>query len=564
MMVWYIPPFQKADEVTHFNSTATIIGGVSGKIQKRFSDLPEKLRVRDVAFKYDSKIDGRPVWEKNNDKSIQIYEYNINWKSYIIYFPVEIGVWLGSLTSYPVMALYLGRMAGLLLFLMCVWKALKIIPKKYKGLIVAYSLIPMVLHQVTEVSYDVFLLCLSPLILAIFLRTLKTNKFWKWLTILVVILFISNNVKQGYFVSYLLIIIVLWDKFKEKIILRPWLIPIAFAVLVPIVIVGIRRLDGFFGGSFGLVHGIYQYEIIKHDPIQIMRIIADTWEAKRDFYIKGMLGYFGWLDYELDLNQMLLIVMLVTGLVVNVIYKIKKPIIGWVGWILSGGIIFGTYLLIGMGFFSQWTVVGSTIIEGVQGRYLLPMVPLLFFWTTQFWLLVGKKRANVIVMGLVCLTLISGIIDKIYNRYYDLSSNFQNVNEFKNEVEKIKYENKEAVYVSSKNGIKRNFHTSDGDVLGGFEIYIKKKDKDVIRVPYRYSIKDKECSREIIWGYLNADKIKNNDIYIEKFASKKMMFNDICFSITPIITYQEEKYFDYAMMDDEPMMRLLYMSSEVR
>jgi uncharacterized membrane protein len=549
VMVWLVPPFQKADEVIHFQNTAAIVSGRPWEAQVRFIKLPEKLKVIDVAFRYEKKFDGKRVWEKDFSKVMVTFGYLPDWRSYISYFPVEVGVWAGSFSVYPALSFYLGRMAGLILFLICVWLSLRIIPDKYADLVMAYAMIPMVIHQVTGVNHDVFLLCLAPLILAVFLK--------KNLVLLAILMALFIFVKPGYYPMVLLLPAVLWAKYKEVVIRKPWIVAPVVLACVPVVLAFIEYFtNNISGGTSGLINGVYQLEIIKHDPWQAGRILADTWVAKRDFYFKGVLGYFGWLDYEFDLYQFFIVVGIVLTFLVVTIRKLKKPIIGWVGFVSIGSIIFLTYTLIEMAFLIQWTVVGSTVVEGVQGRYLLPLVPLLLFWVSQFWLLVGKKWANLMVFGLVALVLVLGVVDKINKRYYDLSTNFRNKDEFLKEVE-------EPSYLSSKSKLIKMFHTSDGDVIGGFEMVINKSNDDLIRVPYRFAIKDAECKKEMRWGYLDLEKIGKEKVYLQKIERLERDWGDVCLEIEPIVVNDKEKYFDYVQSWDEPMVRLLFLSSEV-
>lgn len=555
VMVWYVPPFQKADEVTHFKTASVLVGGRSEMIQKRFVDLVDKLNVSKVAFKSEKRFDSSRLWERDGNKDFVVFGYLTNWKSYISYFPVEIGVWLGSYSPYPVMPLYIGRMAGLILFLICIGLSQIIIPKKYFGLIMAYAIIPMVIHQATEVSYDVFLLCLAPLILSVFFKTSENKYYWKWFVLLSVLIFLFISVKPGYYLMILLLLIVLWNKYKNKIIDRPWIASVAIFALVPIMIYFAK----FLGSN---VSGVYQFEILKHDPLYLFRIMNETWIAQREFYIKSMLGYFGWLDYQFDTYQYLLIFGVMVAFLVKVISKIKKPVIDWFGWILIGLIILGTYVLIEMGMFMQWTKVGSMVVDGVQGRYLLPLVPLLFFWITQFFVLLGKKKAKIVVFVLVGVILVSGMVDKIYYRYYDVSDNFKNKDELINRLQNADKNNETKTYVSSINKLSINFHIGDSDVVGGFEMVTERKG-NMISIPFRYSIKDEDCSRELAWGYLDNAKLNKDNIYLQKFDELKLGYRDICFEIEPIVIDGNEKYFDYVKIEDEPLVRLMFISSEV-
>jgi len=559
VMVWMVPPFQKADEIIHLQFASSIVEGKPMVVQKRFVELAVRLKALEISHKFENKFDTKRVWEKDENKELLRFDYPTNWKSYISYFPVEVGVWLGSLSPYPVMALYLGRLAGLILFLICIWLSLIIIPKKYSGLILAYGVIPMVVHQATEVSYDVFLLCLAPLILAVFLRVLKYKNFWRWFGLLIFLTLLFVLAKSGYYLMLLLPLKVIWARYKNEIIDRPWIVGLLILMTIPLLLWTGNFLKSGAGGD------VYQLQIIKRDPMQVWRILSDTWEAKRDFYIKGMFGYFGWLDYEFDLYQYLIIFGILVAILGNVISKIKKPMVDWLGWVMIGGIILGTYILIEMGFLMQWTVVGSTVVEGVQGRYLLPLVSLLFFWICQFWGLVGKKRANIIVFGLAIAILIWGMVDKINKRYFDFSANFNNKDEMQKETDKIKAEKRPITFVSSINKMTRYFHVANNDVIGGFEMVIKKPDDGLIKIPYRYSLKNKDCTNELRWGYLDVDSINKNEIYVQKMDELKIGDDNVCLEIEPLITNLKENYFNYWELDEEPpMARLLFISNETK
>jgi len=574
VMVWYIPPFQKPDEIVHFQNVAVIVGGKTWSIENRFVDLPVRLKALEISHRFENKFDSKRVWEKDVNKAISVFGYNITWKSYISYFPVEIGMWIGSLTPYPVLALYFGRMMGLILFLFCVWLSLKLIPMKYSGLVVAYALIPMVIHQVTEVSYDGLLLCLAPLILSVFLKILRPirqaqdkqaqGKLWKWFGLLTVLILLFVTVKSGYYLMLFLLPILIWNKYRNEIIDRPWIVSVVMFLMIPVIIIFINFLNNNVGGgTSGLVNGGYQLEILKRDPILIVKILADTWEAKMDFYIKGMFGYFGWLDYEFDLYQYLIVAGMIMAFLINVIISIKRPVVGWFGLIVTGLIIVGTYVLIEFGFFMQWTVVGSQIIEGVQGRYLLPLVPLLLFWITQFFVLVGKKRSKMIVFAMCGFVLMSGMIDKIFYRYYDLSTNFRNVDEMFKALKDADEQKLKKTYLSSNKKMSINFHTSDGDVLGGFDV-ITERNNNMIVVPYRYSIKDKNCTHELIWGYIDSSKLNKDNLYAQIFDGLKLGYRDICLEIEPIVVDGEQKYFDYVLVEEEPLIKLKFLISEIK
>ena len=68
--------------------------------------------------------------------------------------------------------------------------------------------------------------------------------------------------------------------------------------------------------------------------------------------------------------------------------------------LIASGILFASMLALLL----DWTSLGATVIQGVQGRYLLPAMPLLFMLLRYR---AGKVDTNVLPFSLTCMFVLN-------------------------------------------------------------------------------------------------------------------------------------------------------------
>lgn len=205
-----VPPFQKPDEIAHFYravglSTGQLFCKKNNKgekvvsIPKSLYSLPELFQAREIRFVDDKKL-------TINHANIEKYLSNIDNNNvettegclqYVTgYIPNVIGLLSRFITNNPLIIFYMGRVSGLLFFLLCFYYSLKIIPRPFHIILYIFSIIPMIIHQVTSYSYDVLLFSTTLIVFAFLVRIYvqKTVTFQEFIKYQVgIVLFVAGK-----------------------------------------------------------------------------------------------------------------------------------------------------------------------------------------------------------------------------------------------------------------------------------------------------------------------------------------------------------------------------------
>ena len=178
-----VPPFQKSDEPGHYYRAVSLANGdlVCQKdadgfyyfaMKKRDAEAPLVFHVWDVALQGDQRFDR--AWLKA-DFSDPHYDEIAHVRDYcnlppIGYIPSALGVFIGKPFESPLFGIYAGRILGGLLFVAGLIWALKVVPERYRLVVYFFAAAPMILHQVTAISYDTTQFALFPVLFAYLAR----------------------------------------------------------------------------------------------------------------------------------------------------------------------------------------------------------------------------------------------------------------------------------------------------------------------------------------------------------------------------------------------------------
>ncbi len=185
LFLFLVPPFQKPDEPAHYIrtialSTGQLYCGPKGfQIQKSDAGIINDLETQTVAYKYSSKFPigllKAALFKTGIDKQTI---NNKDWCGLVFvgYIPNLMGILAGKLLGFPVITFYLSRLSGFLFFLITLVLSIYLLrSSKYKWVLYFYASIPMVLHQVTAISYDVLQFSLAPLIFSYLVNVLENK-----------------------------------------------------------------------------------------------------------------------------------------------------------------------------------------------------------------------------------------------------------------------------------------------------------------------------------------------------------------------------------------------------
>ena len=321
---------------------------------------------------------------------------------YALYIPQVLGVLIARIFKMSFFGVfYLGRLTNLIFYVLCVFYAIKIV-NEFKLPFFIIGLLPMSIHQAASFSYDVFINGISMIFIAYLIRILYEKK--KDIIALSITGILLAPAKYIYFPIVLLVFLALpehygWKKAKGYIIASGiFIIGIAMIILF-----GHDELLKPAGQSEVLNwEGQHNYTIsfIFEHPQQTVKIFQNSLINKGEYYFFSMIGQ-RLSGLTLFLPKWYISVFILI-LMASVLYSNKRS---WSPkWPHRGIFLFviiSVILLCMLSMFLLYTSNFRDVIEGVQGRYLIPLIPL--------GMIILKSKFG-IVNRLYSLVLISCVI----------------------------------------------------------------------------------------------------------------------------------------------------------
>lgn len=432
-----IPPFQVPDEPNHFFRAYQISEGkfvaekrdniVGGLIPQSLVD--SFVIWKDIPFHPESKTTKEQFSETFNI-SLQINKKlfasfpNTALYSPIPYLPQAIGIALGkAFYLSPIILMYLGRLTNLLISVYITFIAIKIIPA-FKFVFFLLALTPMATFQRASLSADSFINSIALLLVATITKYAfdinKEKLVRNDIVILCLISILLSLSKQVYFLIPFLCFLIPKYKFGTQ---SKYLVTCLFLSLTSVI--------AWIFWSF-VIKEIYvphrpdvavstseQARFVLSHPVKFAVIALNDFNLNLDSHLKQFLGVLGWLDT--DLPSSLLIsyshILVVIALIdsrpnVIILFRDKWKIV----FVLLAS-IFLIYLLT----YLAWTPVGKEAIEGIQGRYFIPIAPLLFllFYNAKLTLNIRNNKLGVVIVS-YSLFVLTISLSVLLNRYYNL------------------------------------------------------------------------------------------------------------------------------------------------
>ena len=397
----FTPPFQVPDEQLHFYRAYEISSGVliEKKTDAQVGDwLPRSVErtVTElkgaISFNPDEKITASQIISHMREPLERGDKVFVNFPSTAFYSPVGymppvLGISIDKIFNLsPLLLMYLGRLANLLVWLYLTWLAIRLAPVG-KWIFFLLALTPMILFQAASLSPDALTNGLAWLAIALYLRYALSEgegvAVDRALSAKLIVLgALLALVKPLYFVLAGLFLFIPPRRFSDK-----------------------RVYFGFIGGLLaavatvsavwsGLVHDLYvpllpkvsavdQARHILSQPFDYALTIARSFKTSGIFYLGSFVGRrLGWLDTKLPWLWLLpyyglLFLAAIWG-------DWTDKIIRWRQRILMVLVFLASAVLVMTSMYVTWTPVGESVIKGVQGRYAIPVAPLLCFLVYNF------------------------------------------------------------------------------------------------------------------------------------------------------------------------------------
>ena len=333
-----------------------------------------------------------------------------------IYFPQTLGMLLGrALEVNPEWLYMLGRIFNLLFYAICIWLSVKIAPIG-KGVIALVALYPMAMELAASLNSDTYTIALAFLAFAQYLRIAYSEKPAGGLSLLLLLLTMAllGPPKVVFIPIFMLAFFLPGRCFSTKriaVLYRILVALLCFVVAFIAFYVYSHRADG--GVPIVTLPGnpvIYTFPDLIADPVLFAKTCKHTIEIYFEFYLHSMIGSgLGWL--EIYINKILIDVFLALSIVGA--FRIRKggnlpPASTDQTLLLRDRIQFPViFLIAALGtaiiMYVSWTPVGSWQIDGIQGRYFLPVWPLFILFAARWkkpvrpaWL------SDNLLVGVVC------------------------------------------------------------------------------------------------------------------------------------------------------------------
>lgn len=431
-----IPPFAVPDEQVHYEETYEtsnkILGlGTPGEgfVYKRTEDLLPPFSIYPDINTY-QRISEQLFWHHGDETIVTTGRWGEDTHS-ICYLVPGLGMALGRLLHLgTVGAFYLARWADYIVFMILVYWAIKKAPMG-KACILLFSMLPIVVQQAMSVSYDCIANGAAILLIAqcMHMAFKEESVNWKDLLLYVVLAFVLGSIKGGVYLPLCCLgIIIPMKKFAGK--------KYYFASM-GIILIGM--MAGFLLYNGSMISGVMQQgndqelsleatadveagavetEVVAADtgvsnygisyiwtnPKGYVKLLLSTLFEYIDFYFSSMIGsHLGWVNIIIPGY-------IICGyfgvLLFSTIEPGEKVLDGkqklW-GSVISGAVV----LLVLTVLMALWTVRGSTLIQGVQGRYFLPIGVLILYLLKSKNIVARKNMLPRLLLIMCCLQILT-------------------------------------------------------------------------------------------------------------------------------------------------------------
>jgi len=452
ILVFLIPPFQSPDEPEHFfrvfqiseghitsevrpqdrGPNALVVAG--GMMPQIFVD--QNTQFYRLAFDPSVKTSWNEITAQvraPGDINKRVFAVFSNTAVYspLAYAPQTITLLLGRMLRLPpLMLLYCGRLGSVLAWTSLGYLSLRLTPV-LRGAFLLLLLMPMPLFLSAVLSADVMTSALAILLVAFCLHeaTAAGPMRLSALLALLILTVCLSLTKLAYLPLLLLFFLIPARRLGSA--WRYWLF---FAATVLVNVIAVRAWLGMTPG-LGMTlrpqdHAlapVQQLAWVEHHPLDFLNLYWHTIRAKAVWWMVALVGALGWLDTHLP--RAFLIGYLLAIVLSAVFGRSSAKAIWlfrsrWALLALLAAIVFPMGA-IGLMDYVTWTDLGAPRVEGIQGRYFMPLVPVALLlapqwgpWLDRTWPSLRRSRwarlTPVAIAAISCLTTIL----VIYRRYY--------------------------------------------------------------------------------------------------------------------------------------------------
>lgn len=389
--IFAFPPLSVPDEPHHFYSSYWVADLITGQVNDKgfevrsadWEQLSTSTSVLVNAENYQRVIDNFELFQTEESMTtINAYNYDLGSENLPTKIPTVLAILIGRalhLGTYPLF--YLGRIFNAAFFVICAVLTYRIAPFG-KNVVAALSLLPMTLHLTASFSYDVGIISFGMLLIALILKAMASTDTIdrKHLLSIIAVATMLAPCKVIYSTIILLALLIPSAKFSSK---RTALLFKAGVMIIPAFMILALRIPSITavantaqdldvrGAETGHFYGL---SFVLHSPLATAAIFVRSILEKGDFYWSTALGRsLGWFQgnisvpYFFCLPLLLIIIRAAQRDSIDSHVISKKMRIAFLA--IAGLSFLGCMFTMFIGY----TFDTQTTIEGIQGRYILPV-----------------------------------------------------------------------------------------------------------------------------------------------------------------------------------------------
>lgn len=404
-----VTPMAAPDEVAHYYTTY--------RISNKMMGISERDKDHVTMRKDDSEIEGfsdtpsamtyMTAWEGMStplkDKTlVQVEKETVGVLGYF-YLPGAIGFTIARILGLgTVPMIYLGRLLNLLAYILLARAALKRIPFG-KTLLGVIAVSPMLLHQVSSLNYDALIFGFAYLYIAqcMYLVYQEEHITAKQMLLLLVAGILLAPCKSGAYlpIAFLLLLLPLKkckDKKQYALYVGGVLAVIVLAAVMNFVVTsaGITGTDGVHTVDWpGVPTETYAISFLWQQPLSFIRMMLRTICANTGNYITSMIGSSMGSSNIFIPSFWVLAYMFLLFAAGTKLRGQEQRVTPWHKvWMCV--ICAGVFFLIEVAMMIGWTPTYYAQIMGVQGRYFLPVLPLLMLVLQNDTIMLKKDQSQ--------------------------------------------------------------------------------------------------------------------------------------------------------------------------
>lgn len=372
------PPFQVSDEWSHYvRAEAIAQGHVTPDMtwQGDCDSFPAGIDhfVRALYRGTDSKFtldELRQAMTIRRDTAGRVTLCFSSWYTPVPYLPQLVVTAASRFANVrPLITFYAGRLANLAFSILLIVAAMRI-AVGHRNVIAAVALVPMAMSQLSSWSADAPTLAIAILLTAVLLRAAGRKDSIRSLEVMrIAALSLALALcKPVYFLITLLAVAIPRRRFRSGSHRVAALSAILAALVIGVAIASSVASHAAYNARFELhVNAGEQVRCITSDPARFVRVAAKNVHDLGLIYVEELIGRLGMTDVKLPLPVIWIEVVLL------VLIALCAERIPASARFLSIAIVAATFAGILLSQYLIWTVVCAPSIDGVQGRYFLPI-----------------------------------------------------------------------------------------------------------------------------------------------------------------------------------------------